>query len=146
MKSSIYIMKEQDNGNYTNCIGNYDFQHLQQLSKKIVKLNIHRVFSILPVHTFDKNVRTFQTASNLCTLLDKELSICCHIDDLPNYVYDNILIVWDSTEIQSILEKYGMVTPFVWPENSFNGCVIINEHGWSFEPEFFCKQKNCFLF
>ena len=146
MKATIYIMKEQDTGNYTNCIGNYDFQRLQQLSKKLVKLKIHRAFSILPTHTYDRNVRTFQTACNLCTLLDKELEVCNDIDNLPNYVFDNILIVWDSTEIQSILEKFGMITPFVWPDNNFNGCVIINEHGWCFEPYFFCKQKTCWLF
>jgi hypothetical protein len=146
MKATIYIMKEQDTGNYTNCIGNYDFQRLQQLAKKIIKLNLNRVFSILPTHTYDKNIRTFQTASNLCTLLDKELEVCNTIDNLPNYVYDNILIVWDSTDIQLILEKYGMITPFVWPEDNFNGCVVINEHGWSFEPDFFSKKNCCFFF
>lgn len=144
MKFCIYILKDLDSGDNTNCIGKNEKERFRKINEKIKQLNIQEVYSNVPNSQSENKLRSFQLACNICTQMESKLQLCETIDQLPTYVYGNILIVWDSTEMQLILNKYGMIGEFTWSDE-LNGCLIINNCGWMFDHDFI-KESNCLFF
>jgi hypothetical protein len=144
MKFCIYILKELSSGINTNCICKNEKERIEKLNEKIKLLDIREVYSNIPTIQSEKRLRSFQLACNICTQLESKLQLCETINQLPTYVYGNILIVWDSMEMQLILNKYGMIGKFIWIDE-LNGCLIVNNHGWMFDNAFI-KERQCLFF
>ena len=139
----IYVIRNQpgEPGNETsNCIGKSELERTQELYDIIRKLKIGHVYTCTPNPKVNNHARPLQTASNLCTLLGNDISLCNTVYNLPNYVYGNVLIVWKRSEIPSILSKYGMVGHFEWPEENYDGCLQIKSGGWEYDPNFLKKK------
>lgn len=135
----IYVIRDQpgEPGNdRTNCIGRSEFERTQAIYDIVKKLKIGHVYTCTPNPKVDNHVRPLQTASNLCTLLGEDVELCNTVYNLPNYIYGNVLIVWNHSEVQSILSKYGMVGKIEWPEEDYDGCLQIKSSGWEYDPRF----------
>ena len=136
MKYTIYVMRHQRPGSMnTNCVSPDELQNTNMLAETVRTLNVHRVFTCLP--NASKHIRPLQTASNLCAITDKHLECCDGVDSLPMYVHGNILVVWHHSEMNEILNHFGMVSDFEWPVDNYDGCLSINEFGWEYAPAFF---------
>ena len=139
MKHSIYIMRHQRPGSFrTNCVDPSEVRHVRELANQLRSLGISDVFSCMPGTS--KHVRPIQTASNLCSVLGKSLELCDGVDTLPNYILGYTLIVWHHSDMSAILSHFGIQSRFEWPDDEYDGCLMINDQGWGYEPNFFTKN------
>ena len=136
MKYTIYIIRHQKPGQHVNCISKQELNNTKSMYEKIKTLQIGRVFTRYPT-TQNNHIRPLQTASNLCTFMGQNIELCNEVKDLPNYITTNVLVVWNHSDIKYILEKYNMSGWFEWPENDYDGCLMINEYGWEYDHSFF---------
>ena len=130
-------------GNDTNCINKQEFENIYKICDSFKTINIHRVFTSYPES--NHHIKQVQTASNLCTLLGKNVELFNNAESLPEYLYGDVLIVWTHSDIQSILRKFGYVGVFEWPHDNYEGCLIMNDFGWEFNDSFFEKKRRCML-
>jgi hypothetical protein len=141
MKYSIYIMRHQRPGSFrTNCVDSSEVQRVHELAECVRSLDVHHVFSCTPGTS--KHVRPIQTASNLCSILGKSLELCDGVGALPNYILGNTLIVWHHSDTSAILSHFGIQSRFEWPDDEYDGCLIINDQGWGYEPHFFTTNTS----
>lgn len=79
-----------------------------------------------------------QTATMMCSAMKKSLNLLEKEDMFPsnndNY---NHIIVWHHHEIPKILQKYFRDASFVWDDDNYYGCLLIDEKEWKYKPEFY---------
>lgn len=139
MKYSIYIMRHQRPGSFrTNCVDSSEVRRIHELAEHVRSLDVSHVFSCMPGTS--KHVRPMQTASNLCSVLEKSLELCSGVNGLPNYILGNTLIIWHHSEMSEILSHFGIQSRFEWPDDEYEGCLIVNDQGWGYEPNFFTPK------
>ena len=142
MKYRIYVIRHQKPEEHTNCITESELNRTRSLYEKFKHLHISHVFTCCP-SIKNKHIRPLQTAANLCTFLGNNVELCNDASELPNYITSNILIVWHHSNIHTILEKYGMIGNFEWPDNDYDGCLVINIYGWEYDHSFLKSSVFC---
>ena len=144
MNTKIFVMRHQSGG-CTNLISKYELEkRTYDLYNKLCCQEVNRVYTCFPMK--DHHIRSLQTATNLCTLLSKDIRISNGIEELPKFMYENTLIVWHHSEMDAILKHYGFHGEFTWPSDNYDGCLILYAHGWEFDPSFFENNKSCFMY
>ena len=135
-------MRHQSGGEYTNYISPYELKtRTNHLYNKLCTQEIDTVFTCYPNN--DHHIRPLQTASNLCTLLHRDLRVIDGVKNLPKFMFENMLIVWHHSEMENILKHYGFKGEFSWPDDNYDGCLMLYGCGWEFDPTFF-ENKYCF--
>jgi len=158
----LYIMRHQEGNKRKNCLSSQSIKQTNRIAGIFsnIRSNKWKVYTIKP--STHKHVRPIQTAANLCTYLNTSLKVCNTyedvIDSLSNYIYTNdIIIVWHHNEIAEILDTIALIYNirmvdmdgyFKWPEDNYNGCLIINTIMGNafFSKHFFKKKKLCWFF
>jgi len=141
MKHKIYVIRHQRPGSTVgNCVAKEEIRRTKLLYNRIRVLNIEKVITCEPNET--KHIRPLQTASNLCSLMNVLLEVCKDVYMLPKIVNANILIVWHHADMEAIINHYGLENSFEWPEDDYDGCIIINNNGWQYQNNFFSREMN----
>ena len=140
MKHVIYVMRHQRPGKYTgNCVDAREIQDTKSLCERIRPLEVRNVIACAPGAS--KHIRPLQTASNLCSCMDCYLEVCENVHALPNFIHGNTLIVWHHSDMEAILNHFGFPCRFEWPDDDYDGCIVINEHGWGYDARFFSATR-----
>lgn len=138
----IYILRHQEGERHTNCLskkGICDSYSIANITTKMYNRSCFRtyVYTMLPT-LHGKHVRPIQTATIMCSAMKKSLNLLEKEDIFPsnndNY---NHIIVWHHHEIPKILQKYFRDASFVWDDDNYYGCLLIDEKEWKYKPEFY---------
>ena len=70
------------------------------------------------------------------------LEVCEDVNTLPNFISEDTLIVWHHSDMGAILNRYGFGGRFEWPRDNYDGCIVIDKHGWEYNPSFFATTKS----
>jgi len=162
----IYIVRHQEGESFSNCLSLRGMHRVHRMAKVL-----RSSFDNIPlkcIHTFRpteyKHLRPVQTATILCTCLNERFSVFAHVSydgvlrDLSRIAdinrYD-IVIVWHHGEIMdmaNVLCDYYDVSKsllgFPWPENNYDGCVLIDTESKDacFVSTFFQKKRKKLFF
>lgn len=134
-------MRHQEGMN-TNCVDKKHICDIPYICDKLEELDIGRVFTRYPYH--NKHIRPIQTSTNICTFMNKSVELVYDAYNLPESDSKNMLIVWNHGDINSILDRYGLIGNCAWTDDNFNGCLKLNAYGWEYDPDFF-KRSNSWL-
>lgn len=137
----IYVFRHQKGYVYTNCLSEIGIQHSYQIANKIKHHDSLYIYTSLPKYN-GKHVRPVQTASLICSKLNLSLSFIDDYDFPSNQDDDNTthVIIWHHNDIPKILNKYFPNNSFIWYDNNYSGCLIIDKDRWTFYPSFLTKS------
>lgn len=161
----IYIVRHQEGEAFSNCLSLKGMIRVQQMAQ-VLKGSFDNI-PLKCIHTFRpleyKHLRPVQTATILCTYLNERFSVFAHVSydgvvrdlsriaDIDRY---DVVIVWHHGEIMdlaNVLCDYYDVPKsllgFPWPDNNYNGCVLIDTEGKDacFVSTFFQRRKKLFF-
>ena len=127
----------------SNCLSKIGIKHAYTMADKIKELEPCTVYTSMPSSN-GKHVRPVQTASLVCSRLCK----CVHFIDrskFPSNHHDrnmnNIIIIWHHGDMNKILNSYfPEQPPFIWSDNNYSGCLVINEKEWKFHPKYLTEN------
>ena len=134
----IYILRHQEGQTHTNCLSKRGVHNSHSIAKRFTSSCF--VYTMLPSSN-GKHVRPIQTATIMCTEMNKSLNLLENDDIFPTNE-DNCshLIVWHHHGIPKILQKYFQNASFVWDDNNYNGCLLIHQNRWEYVSDY-CKPK-----
>lgn len=142
MNYCIYVIRHQKPHDTLNCVHKDDIYNTENIAKHFKNLYIGEVYTVRP--TGNEQILPLQTASNISSMINLNVTLCYDFTDLPKFVTNNILIVWPHHDIQNILHRYKFVGSFYWPDENYNGCLTINAYGWDWDPLALNKSYSCF--
>lgn len=145
---TIYIFRHQEGGGIpSNCLSKVGIKHTYTMADKIKTLAPCNVYTFMPLSN-GKHVRPIQTASLVCSHMCKYVNFI-NLSEVPSK-YDsstNNIIIWHHGDMNEILNIYFPGQTFVWSDNNYSGCLVINEITWRFHPKFLTEKmkKNSVL-
>lgn len=141
----IYIIRHQEGGYHTNCLSLQGEKKTQAIANYFSRESdfFKTVYTIIPIEY--KHIRPIQTATSLCTHLNKKTSFekkfsvmaCWNhthlVQDLESMLSSspwlNVIIVWHHAGMQSLVDALLHRTEtnsFDWPPNNYDGCIRID--------------------
>jgi hypothetical protein len=106
-----------------------DIQTVRVKREYVIRIlsQILHVYTMLPT-LHGKHVMPIQTVTIMCSAMKKSLNLLEKEDIFlsNNDNYDHI-IVWHHREIPKILQKYFKYASFVWDDDNYYGCLLMDE-------------------
>ena len=124
----------------SNCLSKIGIEHTYIMADKIKELEPCIVYTCMPSSN-GKHIRPIQTASLVCSRLCK----CVHLIDRTNYpskydVCPNHIIIWHHGDMNKILNTYFPGQTFIWRDDNYSGCLIVNQKEWKFHPKYLTEK------
>lgn len=162
----IYIFRHQEGGYHTNCLSLQGEKNTHTIATYFTKQSresefFKTVYTIIPIEY--KHIRPIQTATSLCTHLNKKSSFekkfsvmaCWNhthlVQDLESMLSSspwlNVIIVWHHAGMQSLVDALLHRTEtksLDWPPDNYDGCVRIDmqAHMSVFDEHYFRSNKS----
>lgn len=158
----IYIIRHQEGGYHTNCLSLQGEKKTHTIATYFSRESefLKTVYTIIPIEY--KHIRPLQTATSLCTHLNKKSSFekkfsvmaCWNhthlVQDLESMLSSspwlNVIIVWHHAGMQSLVDALLHRTEtksLDWPPDNYDGCIRIDMHAktYVFDKHYFTSTK-----
>lgn len=149
----IYVIRDRESNHESNCLSQYGIDRCNDIVNTFSYMERLSIYTCLPKRNFIQNddfphysttiqyIKPLQTASNVCSKLDKHLKFIQTKDDFPP-IRDgtNYLIIWHR-DVTQIINQYFYNTNFIWKDDEYDGCLILDKYNWEFIPTFIQKNK-----
>ena len=139
----IYILRHQEGSRSSNCLSRIGIRHCRDIYSRLRYKDVD-VYTCYP-DEHGKHVRPIQTASILCTYMNKSLQII-DLNHLPDDQYNHCVIIWHHKDIPTIIKHYTK-QDFEWDERNYSGCIMIDDNQrLVYDPVYFSNHSlNCFF-
>ena len=132
----LIFLRHQRGDPHINCLNIKGFNDTKQIA------DVFGVLKNLNVYTCcskdHKHIRPLQTASIVCTYLDKNVNVVESIHQLPkDCTLGNHIFIWHHSEIQHLVRMYcDLIEPLYWDADDYYRAILVDNERIINIPDF----------